>query len=204
MNIIMLGAQGTGKGTVTRYVAEKLKLVTIDTGALYRCVTLEALNNKVDKDSNYGCGDFCYSMASKKDGWLLCDGSSYLQSDYPALFECLGTKFGGDETSFNVPDLRGRFLQMVSADAVVGDMKDAGLPNITGKATSGFLWDDLVKHEGALNVVTNTMISVQKGYPQAPDPLREINIDASRSSSIYGNSDTVQPPSLMSNVFIKY
>ena len=42
------GASGTGKGTVTRYVAEKLKLVTIDTGALYRCVTLEALNNNIE------------------------------------------------------------------------------------------------------------------------------------------------------------
>ena len=44
------GASGTGKGTVTRYVAEKLKLVTIDTGALYRCVTLEALNNNIELD----------------------------------------------------------------------------------------------------------------------------------------------------------
>ena len=42
------GASGTGKGTVTRYVAEKLGLVTIDTGALYRSVTLEALNNNVE------------------------------------------------------------------------------------------------------------------------------------------------------------
>ena len=42
------GASGTGKGTVTRYVAEKLKLVTIDTGALYRSVTLEALNKGVE------------------------------------------------------------------------------------------------------------------------------------------------------------
>ena len=41
------GASGTGKGTVTRYVAEKLGLVTIDTGALYRSVTLEALNKGV-------------------------------------------------------------------------------------------------------------------------------------------------------------
>jgi len=45
------GASGTGKGTVTRYVAEKLGLVTIDTGALYRCVTLVALNNKVELDN---------------------------------------------------------------------------------------------------------------------------------------------------------
>ena len=42
------GGSGTGKGTVTRYVAEKLGLLTIDTGALYRCVTLEALNNNVN------------------------------------------------------------------------------------------------------------------------------------------------------------
>lgn len=44
------GASGTGKGTVTRYVAEQLGLVTIDTGALYRCVTLQALNNNVELD----------------------------------------------------------------------------------------------------------------------------------------------------------
>lgn len=41
------GASGTGKGTVTRYVAEKLGLLTIDTGALYRCVTLQVLDNNI-------------------------------------------------------------------------------------------------------------------------------------------------------------
>ena len=44
------GASGTGKGTVTRIVAEKLGLVTIDTGALYRCVTLEVLNKNISFD----------------------------------------------------------------------------------------------------------------------------------------------------------
>lgn len=41
------GASGTGKGTVTRYVAQKLGLVTIDTGALYRCITLLVLDNNI-------------------------------------------------------------------------------------------------------------------------------------------------------------
>lgn len=160
---------------------------------------LEALNNKVDKDSNYGVGDFCYSMASKKDGWLLCDGSSYLQSDYPALFECLGTKFGGDETHFNVPDLRGKFLQMVSTDSVVGEMKDAGLPNITG--TVHWAHAFVASASGAYKAGANTdeyYGSTKESHPN------NLSFDASRSSSIYGNSDTVQPPSLMSNVFIKY
>ena len=44
------GGSGTGKGTVTRYVAKKLGLINVDTGALYRCVTLEALNKGVALD----------------------------------------------------------------------------------------------------------------------------------------------------------
>ena len=51
LNVVAVdGASGTGKGTVTRIVAEKLGLVTIDTGALYRCVTLEVLDNNISFD----------------------------------------------------------------------------------------------------------------------------------------------------------
>ena len=42
------GPAGTGKGTVTKIIAEDLGLLYIDTGAMYRCVTLEALRNKVE------------------------------------------------------------------------------------------------------------------------------------------------------------
>lgn len=41
------GPAGTGKGTVTKLVAEKLGFVTIDTGAMYRCVTLEVLRKGI-------------------------------------------------------------------------------------------------------------------------------------------------------------
>ena len=42
------GPAGTGKGTVTKIIAEDLGLVYIDTGAMYRCVALEALRKKVE------------------------------------------------------------------------------------------------------------------------------------------------------------
>ncbi len=42
------GPAGSGKGTVTKQVANKLGLINIDTGATYRCVALEALNQKID------------------------------------------------------------------------------------------------------------------------------------------------------------
>ena len=41
------GPAGSGKGTITKLVAEKRNLVSIDTGAMYRCVALECLNNNV-------------------------------------------------------------------------------------------------------------------------------------------------------------
>jgi len=42
------GPAGSGKGTVAKLVAEKCNLVYIDTGAMYRCVTLKMLENGID------------------------------------------------------------------------------------------------------------------------------------------------------------
>jgi microcystin-dependent protein len=42
-------------------------------------------------------------------GWQLCDGSSLPIAGNEALFQLIGTTYGGDgETAFDVPDLRGR------------------------------------------------------------------------------------------------
>ena len=48
------GPAGSGKGTITKLVAEKAKLVAIDTGAMYRCVTLDCLNKGVCVDNIEG------------------------------------------------------------------------------------------------------------------------------------------------------
>lgn len=42
------GPAGSGKGTVTKRIANKLGLINIDTGSTYRCVALEVLNRNVD------------------------------------------------------------------------------------------------------------------------------------------------------------
>ena len=44
------GPAGSGKGTITKLVAKELGLVNIDTGAMYRCVTLDCLNNNVKSE----------------------------------------------------------------------------------------------------------------------------------------------------------
>ena len=41
------GPAGSGKGTITKLVAEKMNLVSIDTGAMYRCVALDIINKQI-------------------------------------------------------------------------------------------------------------------------------------------------------------
>src|SRR3954452_11916502 len=42
-------------------------------------------------------------------GWLFCDGAALAIAQYDTLFQLIGTTYGGDgQTTFNVPDLRGR------------------------------------------------------------------------------------------------
>lgn len=61
----------------------------------------------------------------KAQGWLLCDGTSYpVDAELQALFDRIGTNYGGGQGSFNVPDFRGRFSR--GTDHGRGKDPDAG------------------------------------------------------------------------------
>lgn len=50
-----------------------------------------------------------FAGATAPAGWLICDGSSKLRTDYPALFAVIGTTYGSvDGTHFTLPDLRNK------------------------------------------------------------------------------------------------
>ena len=65
-------------------------------------------------------------------GWLICDGSIYNISTFPALFAAIGAVYGGDGiVTFAVPDCRGRV--MVGKD----DMGGAGAGRVSGGSVLG-------------------------------------------------------------------
>lgn len=67
------------------------------------------------------------------DTYLLCDGASLAITAYPELYKVIGTTFGSvDAEHFNVPDLRGRFLEGTPSSGTTGTNIKAGLPNIVG------------------------------------------------------------------------
>lgn len=55
-------------------------------------------------------GDYKFSASNNDIGdWLICDGRSLLQSEYPELYSVIGISFGSnDPGEFNIPDFRGR------------------------------------------------------------------------------------------------
>lgn len=138
-----------------------------------------------------------------EEGWLLCNGASVSREMYPDLFVKIGTTWGAvDESHFNLPDLRGRFTEGAE---VAGQYKDAGLPNITGNNGNGYQ----VITDGNIATIDTGAFSYTHGRglygnsAAANEYNSAFTFDASRSSSIYGNSTTVQPPSATVRYIIK-
>jgi microcystin-dependent protein len=141
----------------------------------------------------------CATETARKN-FLLCDGSAVSRDTYSALFAVIGTKYGvGDgSTTFNLPDynVSGRFVQ---GGTTAGTVKSAGLPNITGDVGDFDTYN--FQNTGAFQLKSYTSYgtggSANRVFAMA-------SFDASRSSAVYGNSGTVQPPALTACWQIKY
>lgn len=131
-------------------------------------------------------------------GFLLCDGSEVSKIDYADLYAIIADTYGTatDTAKFKLPDLRDRFVQ--GANGNLGTSKTAGLPNITGK-----FYHDTNAKAGLSGAFTYEGAGRQNLMNDTPTNSGLITFDASKSNSIYGNSDTVQPPSVCLTFIIK-
>jgi cytidylate kinase len=68
------GPSGAGKSTVARAVATALDLPTLDTGAMYRAITLAALERGAALGDGEACGEIARSVELAVDGTVLLDG----------------------------------------------------------------------------------------------------------------------------------
>jgi len=88
-------------------------LFVADSATAVRCVSYVKSNEDDAESSNamFPGMMMLYGGTSAPTGWLLCDGAAISRTTYLALFTAIGTAFGSGDgsTTFNVPDLRGRF-----------------------------------------------------------------------------------------------
>ena len=138
-------------------------------------------------------------------GFLVCNGGEISRTTYSKLFAVIGTTYGSGDgsTTFNLPNLIDRFLQ---GSTTSGTVKNAGLPNITGR------FDPIDLRGGHLFHFAYTSAAFYgntQGYGSTSGTIDTnesvaLEFDASHSNSIYGNSTTVQPPALTCLICIKY
>ena len=110
---------------------------------------------------------------------------------------------GDGSTTMVLPDYRGRFIMGGDMTAVIS----AGLPNITGAISifdgAGRMTIGVSAGTGALKG-QGSWDCPNFGHSSAYTGLGQINLNASYSSALYGNSSTVQPPSISLIPQIKY
>jgi CMP/dCMP kinase len=68
MVIAIDGPAGAGKSTVARALAERLGFTYLDSGAMYRCVALAALERDVDPDDGEAMAELARSLALELGG----------------------------------------------------------------------------------------------------------------------------------------
>jgi microcystin-dependent protein len=97
-----------------------------------------------------------YAGTSVPEGWKACDGTTLSRTDYALLFAAIGTAWGtGDAaTTFNLPDLRGRFPR--GYDNGAGNDPDAASRvalsgGNTGDKVGSYQEDEFESHTHSLN-----------------------------------------------------
>lgn len=149
-----------------------------------------------------GCaiGDIIPHMGTTAPpGTLVCDGSEVSREAYAELYEEIGSLVGqGDgSTTFNLPDLRGRWMMGADAEHAVGEEIAEGLPDIAGQVG--------LQDNGLLSLATGAFTGVAKTLPTwinynqsvgTEIPYKNAIFAASKSNPIYGASAHVTPASV--------
>ncbi len=135
-------------------------------------------------------------------GFLLMDGRYLSKTTYAALYAVIGDSqtTTAKDGYFQIADMTdGRYLM---GSTVAGTRVGAGLPNITGSVGGSYNY--------VFNNGKGAFISSSFGYTNnvglsgKDDINNGTTLDASLSSSIYGNSSTVTPLSLSCKIVLKY
>ena len=189
------------------WVAQSLATVIVGNGlALDQTKTdqlLDALKNFGKTVVPIGSVIF-YLGTTIPDGYLLCNGASLSRTEYPELFEVLGTKCGSvDSAHFTLPDTHHRFLEGTTTLSEVGSYIAAGLPNIAGHAAWNRGCYEIASMSGSLSVQKYGTSRTENLNDLQPGDL-SIGLDASKSSSLYGSSTTVQVSALFGQYLIRY
>lgn len=158
------------------------------------------------------------------DGCVKFNGATVKRADYVRLEKLANDKNlwtddpstepykygrGDGSTTMVLPDFRNRIIQGGDIPAVIAP----GLPNVLGEIdwtdaganyTGMELNNNQIKQTGALKSTKSRNAQIINDNTYIGSFISNIIVDASQNSSVYGNSDTVQPPAFVLIPQIKF
>lgn len=170
-----------------------------------------------------------FNLAEKDADEIIALGIAYNRTTYPELWEYVQSrpdlllteaewqakytetngKFvpyyssGNGTSTFRTP-LLSAYIKGADSTNSLGSYLSAGLPNITGNGGSFFGGGANADGVFQRNPVTESLVVAQtQGVSAASMQFAFLNFDASKSNSIYGNSDTVTPETMQGIWVIK-
>jgi microcystin-dependent protein len=114
-----------------------------------------------------------YNFAPR--GWAFCNGQILSISQNTALFSLLGTTFGGNgQTTFALPDLRGRFP---NSSGQGPGLSNYSLGQVSGTESTTLVASNLPPHNHSINGVDDDpALGLLKGNSLANAPNAQTNL----------------------------
>ena len=135
--------------------------------------------------------------------------SSVYESELSSIGICGGFVVDSENGSIRLPNISNGFIEG-SNGSNIGNTLDAGLPNIEGWVhdwLNNFINPNVHPNESSGAFYTTAPDQNERSGSEVEDPTQDttgfLYFDASRSSPIYGNSNTVQPKSVCYSVCIQ-
>lgn len=189
-------------------------IVTVERDPIYP----KELTTKRYVDAKISTGDVKYSVRNTDhDGWMLCDGRSLTRTEYPELFDVIGTAFGSSSgTTFNLPNCQGRVLGAIGQGS---GLTNRSLGASVGAETHTLTVGEIPSHTHSINDPGHTHSYVNQIGDQNTDNAfaSETAADQADYNQTTGSSTTgitiqstggggahnnMQPTLFIGNVFI--
>lgn len=148
-----------------------------------------------------------FAGANAPSGWLFCKGQSVLISDYPELYNVIGTIYGEseDEDYFILPNFAGRVPVGHNNEDAYG-LSDRVLGEVDGEETHELIVQEMPAHTHTVDAINNgsESISYQGGGNGATFANDDTNVSNTTSSVGGGLAHNIMQPYLVVHYIIKY
>jgi microcystin-dependent protein len=151
-----------------------------------------------------------FGGATAPIGWLLCDGAAVSRTTYAALFAVLSTNYGAGDasTTFNVPNLQGRFAAGKDGSTEFATLGQSGGSKTHSHTLSDSGWAQIARRLGniRMRLITSTSWTATDENTAASNGN---TLAGTLATALGGSTDATTgaasiPPYQVVNYIIKY